>query len=148
MRYFAFIIGLFSICTIALAQENDMLQTELEEEYYQRLNDSPDKSRIYIFFNNAPCQNCPQAIEMIEEVYNQNYLNNYELFLINYAEDSNSGFIEEYNLSNPLEVVMVDVENATPIGYQKIEGLQSMTANPLAFNRFFTTQVNGYLQNE
>ena len=52
MKYFAFIIGLFSICTIALAQENDMLQTELEEEYYQRLNNSPDKSRIYIFFNN------------------------------------------------------------------------------------------------
>jgi hypothetical protein len=148
MKYFAFIIGLFSICTIALAQENDMLQMELEEEYYQRLNASPDKSRIYIFFNNEPCLNCPQAIEMIEEVYNQNYLNNYELFLINYAEDTNSGFIEEYNLSQPLEVVMIDVENATPTGYQKIEGLQNMTANPSAFNEFFTTQVNGYLQNQ
>ena len=98
MKYFAFAIGLFAICTIALAQENDVLQMELEEEYYQRLNSSPDKSKIYIFFNNQPCPNCPQAIEMIEEVYNQNYLNNYELFLINYAEDTNSGFIEEYNL--------------------------------------------------
>ena len=85
---------------------------------------------------------------MIEEVYNQNYLNDYELFLINYAEDANSGFIEEYNLTNPLEVVMVDVENATPIGFQKIEGLQNMTNNPPAFNEFFTTQVNGYLENE
>ena len=103
---------------------------------------------IYIFFNNQPCPNCPQAIEMIEEVYNQNYLNNYDLFLINYAEDTNSGFIEEYNLTNPLEVVMVDVENATPIGFQKIEGLQNMTNNPTAFNQFFTTQVNGYLENE
>jgi len=148
MKYFAFVIGLFSICTIALAQENDMLQTELEEEYYQRMNTSPDKSQIYIFFNNQPCPNCPQAIEMIEEAYNQNYLNNYELFLINYAEDANSGFIEEYNLSNPLEVVMVDVQNATPTGFQKIEGLQNMTANPSAFNEFFTTQVNGYLQND
>ena len=85
---------------------------------------------------------------MIEEVYNQNYLNNYELFLINYAEDSNSGFVEEYNLTNPLEVVMVNVENATPTGFQKIEGLQNMTANPSAFNEFFTTQVDGYLQNQ
>ena len=148
MKYFAFAIGLFAICTIAVAQENDMLQTELEEEYYQRINTSPNKSRIYIFFNNEPCPNCPQAIEMIEEVYNQNYLNNYDLFLINYAEDANSGFIEKYNLTNPLEVVMVDVENATPIGFQKIEGLQNMINNPPAFNQFFTTQVNGYLENE
>ena len=148
MKYFAFVIGLFAICTIAVAQENNMLQTELEEEYYQRINASPDKSRIYVFFNNQPCQNCPEAIEMIEEAYNQNYLNNYELFLINYAEDKNSGFIEEYDLTNPLEVVMVDIENATPQGYQKIEGLQNMTGNPQAFNEFFTTQVNGYLQEE
>lgn len=147
MKYFAFIIGIFSICTIAVAQENDMLQTELEEEYYQRLDASPDKSQIYIFFNNEPCSKCPQAIEMIEEIYNQNYLNNYELFLINYAEDTNSDFIEKYNLTNPLEVVMVDVENATPVGYQKIEGLQNMTNNPEAFNQFFITQVNAYLQN-
>ena len=48
MKYFAFAIGLFAICTIAVAQENDMLQTELEEEYYQRMNASPEKSRIYI----------------------------------------------------------------------------------------------------
>lgn len=148
MKYFAFAIGLFAICTIALAQENDMLQMELEEEYYQRLNSSPDKSRIYIFFNNQPCSNCSQAIEMIEEVYNQNYLNNYDLFLINYAEDTNSGFIEEYNLSNPLEVVMVDIVNSTPQGFQKIEGLQNMIDNPNAFNEFFTTHVNGYLQNQ
>ena len=147
MKYFAFAIGLFAICTIALAQENDMLQTELEEEYYQRLNSSPDMSRIYIFFNDQPCPNCPQAIDMIEEVYNQNYLNNYELFLINYAEDANSGFVEEYDLTNPLEVVMVEVKNAEPVGFQKIEGLQNMTANPEAFNEFFVTQVNGYLQN-
>ena len=147
MKYFAFAIGLFAICTIAVAQENDILQTELEEEYYQRINTSPDTSKIYIFFNNQPCPNCPQAIEMIEEVYNQNYLNNYDLFLINYAEDANSGFIEEYNLSNPLEVVMVDVVDQTPPGFQKIEGLQNMINNPSAFNQFFTTQVNGYLQN-
>ena len=99
-----------------------------------------------MFFNNQPCPNCPQAIEMIEEVYNQNYLNNYELFLINYAEDTNSGFIEEYNLTNPLEVVMVDVQNGSPQGFQKIEGLQNMINSPQAFNEFFTTQVNGYLQ--
>ena len=146
MKYFAYVIGLFAICTIALAQENDILQTELEEEYYQRLNSSPEKSKIYVFFNNSPCPNCPQAIEMIEEVYNQNYLNNYDFYLINYADDSGSGFAKKYNLTNPLEVVMVDVINSTPQGFQKIEGLQNMIDDPVAFNKFFITQVNGYMQ--
>lgn len=148
MKYFAFILGLFAICTIAIAQENNMLQTEVEEQYFQNENQNPDKSIIYVFFNNEPCPNCPQAIEMIEDVYNQNYLNNYAFYLINYGEDSNSGFIEEYALSNPLEVVMVDIQNGDEIGYQKIEGLQDMTPNPTGFNEYFTTQVDGYLGNE
>lgn len=148
MKIFAFMLGVFAICTVAIAQESDMLQTEVEEEYFQEQNQNPDKDRIYVFFNNQPCQTCPQAIDMIEEVYNQNFLNNYELFLINYGEDSNAGFIETYGLSNPLEVVMVDVENGEVQGYQKIEGLQYMTPNPQGFNEYFITQVNGYLGNE
>lgn len=148
MKYFAFILGLFAICTVAIAQDNNMLQTEVEEQYFQANNQNPDKSIIYIFFNNQPCQNCPQAIDMIEQVYNQNFLNNYSLFLINYAEDNNAGFAQTYALSQPLEVVMVDVENGEVQGYQKIEGMQDMTPNPQAFNEYFVTQVNGYLGNE
>ena len=148
MKIFAFILGVFAICTVAIAQESDILQTEVEEEYFQSQNQSPYKSRIYVFFNNQPCPQCPQTIDMIEEVYNQNFLNNYELFLINYGEDNNAGFIETYGLSNPLEVVMVDMENGEEQGYQKIEGLQDMTPNPQAFDEYFITQVNGYLGNE
>lgn len=148
MKYLAFILGLFAICTVAIAQDSNMLQTEVEEQYFQANNQNPDKSIIYIFFNNQPCQNCPQAIDMIEEVYNQNFLNNYSLFLINYGEDDNAGFVQTYGLSQPLEVVMVDVENGEFQGYQKIEGLQDMTPNPQAFNEYFVTQVNGYLGNE
>lgn len=148
MKYLAFILGLFAICTVAIAQDSNMLQTEVEEQYFQANNQNPDKSIIYIFFNNQPCPNCPQAIDMIEEVYNQNFLNNYSLFLINYGEDDNAGFVQTYGLSQPLEVVMVDVENGEFQGYQKIEGLQDMTPNPQAFNEYFVTQVNGYLGNE
>ena len=51
MKYFAFILGLFAICTIAIAQENNMLQTEVEEQYFQNENQNPDKSIIYVFFD-------------------------------------------------------------------------------------------------
>ena len=148
MKYFAFLLGVFAIIAVALAQEDNLLQTEVEEEYFQDQNHNPDKSLIYVFFNNAPCPTCPQAIEMIEDVYNQNYLNNYGFYIINYGEDSNLGYIETYGLSNPLEVVMVSVDNGEVQGYQKIEGLQNMTPNPQGFDQYFTTQVNGYLGGE
>lgn len=143
MKKFLLGIALLLCANCATAQDN-MLQMENQEQYFQDNNQNPDKSIIYIFFNNQPCPTCPQAIDMIEEVYNQNFLNNYSLYLINYGEDNNSGFIQTYGLSNPLEVVMVDVENGQVQGYQKIEGLQDMTSAPQAFNEYFTSQVNGY----
>ena len=160
MKYFAFIIGCLAICALAFAQDGaEILETEAEEEYFQQANQqeeqaaqdqaqNPSQSIIYIFFNNQPCPTCPQAIEMIEEVYNQNFLNNYALYTINYSEDTNSGFIQAYGLSNPLEVVMVNVENGEVQGYQKIEGLQDMISAPQAFDQYFITQVNGYLGEE
>ena len=148
MRFFMFILGLFAICAVAYAQEQNILQTETEEEYFQQNNQNTDKSIIYVFFNNQPCPTCSQAVDMIEETYNKNFLNNYSLFLINYDEDSNAGFVQTYALSNPLEVVMVDIQNGEQQGYQKIEGLQDMVATPQAMSEYFVTQVNGYLGNQ
>ncbi len=144
MKKILFCLALLLSTVPARAQDN-MLQMENEEQYFQANNQNPDKSIIYIFFNNQPCPTCPQAIEMIEKVYNQNFLNNYSLFLINYDEDSNAGFVQTYNLTNPLEVVMVDVQDGNFQGYQKIEGLQDMTNTPQGFNDFVITEVNGYL---
>ncbi len=144
MKKFLFLLICLLSISSAWAQDN-MLQMENEEQYFQANNQNPDKSIIYIFFNNQPCPNCPQAIEMIEKVYNQNFLNNYSLFLINYDEDDNAGFVQTYNLTNPLEVVMVDVQDGNFQGYQKIEGLQDMTNNQQGFNDFVITEVNSYL---
>ncbi len=160
MKYFAFILGCLAICALAFAQDGaEILETEATEEYFQQANQqqqqaaqaqaqNPSQSVIYVFFDNQPCQTCPQAIAMIEEVYNQNFLNNYALYTINYGEDSNAGFAQTYELSNPLEVVMVDVAGGEVQGYQKIEGLQDMISVPQAFNEYFISQVNGYLGGE
>jgi len=147
MKKFLLIISLLLVTGYAVAQDN-MLQMENEEQYFQENNQNPDKSIIYIFFNNQPCETCPQAIDMIEEVYNQNFLNNYSLFLINYAEDNNAGFVQTYGLEQPLEVVMVDVADGEFQGYKKIEGLAYMVSSPQAFDEYFVAQVNGYLGNE
>ncbi|MBR4107051.1 MAG: hypothetical protein IKK52_07115 [Alphaproteobacteria bacterium] len=138
--------GLLMLMSISVASAQDnMLQMENQEQYFQENNQNPDKSIIYIFFNNQPCPTCPAAMDMIEEVYNQNFLNDYSLFMINYGEDNNAGFVQSYNLSEPLEVVMVYVNDGQFQGYQKIEGLQDMTSAPQAFDEYFVSQVNGYL---
>lgn len=140
------LLGLLMLMSIGVASAQDnMLQMENQEQYFQENNQNPDKSIIYIFFNNQPCPTCPAAMDMIEEVYNQNFLNDYSLFIINYGEDNNAGFVQSYNLSEPLEVVMVYVNDGQFQGYQKIEGLQDMTSAPQAFDEYFVSQVNGYL---
>ncbi len=126
------------------AQDN-MLQMENEEQYFQANNQNVDKSIIYVFFNNHPCPTCPQAIDMIEETYNNNFLNNYTLLMIDYSEDNNAGFVQTYGLSQPLEVVMVEVADGEFQGYRKIEGLEYMTGDPQAFSEYFYNQVQGYL---
>ena len=53
-----------------------------------------------------------------------------------------------FALSNPLEVVMVQMDNGEMQGYQKIEGITDMVPDPMAFNEYFVSQVNGYLGGE
>lgn len=146
MKRFLLMLVLVLCVNIAGAQDN-MLQMENEEQYFQANNQNADKSIIYVFFNNKPCPTCPQAIDMIEETYNRNFLNNYSLLLIDYSEDNNAGFVQTYGLSQPLEVVMVEVANGEFQGYQKIEGLEYMTSDPQAFGEYFYNQVQGYLGN-
>lgn len=51
---------------------------------------------------------------MIEQVYNNNFADRYNIFLINYANDQENDFIQTYNLTQPLEVVLVQI-NAAPV---------------------------------
>lgn len=116
-------------------------------EYFQEANANYDKSIIYVFFNNNPCYQCPQTIDMIEEIYNQYYKNQYSLLLINYENDQEYNFIETYNLSKPLEVVLVRVDDGATFGYKKLDNLSDMTSDPTSFSEYFQNQVNEFLGN-
>ena len=132
-------------CANNTLAQNNMLQMENEEQYFQSNNQNRDKSIIYVFFDNNPCRTCPKAIDLIEETYNDNFLNTYSLLMIDYSEDANAGFVQTYALSQPLEVVMVEVADGEFQGYQKIEGLEYMTDDPQALGEYFYNQVQGYL---
>lgn len=110
------------------------LQPEPESAgYFDEAYPNYDKPIIYVFFNNDPCFQCPQTIELIEQVYNRNYQNEYSLFLINYQNDDEYNFIETYDLNQPLEVVLVDVADGQSIGYKKLENLQNQISDPGQF---------------
>ena len=83
------------------------------QEYFDRAYPQPEKSIIYVFYNdvNMTCQNCPQTIDLIEQVYNNNYQDSYNLYVIDYGNDQEYNFIQTYQLSQPLEVVMVRVDD-------------------------------------
>ncbi len=118
------------------------------QEYFNADNTNYNKSIIYIFFNNEPCYTCATAIEMIENLYNREFIDDFNMFLINYQNDNENNFIETYQLSNPLEVVMVRINDGAAFGYKKIENLQNMTSDPVSFNDYLSNQIIDYLGSE
>ena len=117
-------------------------------EYFANSDSDYNKSVIYVFFNNQPCYECAAAIEMIEQNYNQNFRNLYNMFLINYQNDDENNFISTYQLSRPLEVVLVRVDDGATFGYKKLENLQNMTTDPVSFAEYFNNDVTDFLGNE
>ncbi len=124
------------------------MPNQVSEEYFSESETNYDKSIIYIFFNNEPCYTCAQTISMIEEVYNENFIDEYNLFMINYQNDQENNFIEMYNLSLPLEVVLVRIDDGAALGYRKLDNLTNMISDPISFSEYFTEEVENFLGNQ
>ena len=117
------------------------------EEYFDLAYPSPQKSIIYIFYNdvNMSCENCPQTIKLIEQVYDNTYQNEYDLYIIDYGNDQEYNFMETYHLTQPLEVVMVRVDDGATFGYRKLENLNYQISGPLSFADNLKFQINSFL---
>ena len=103
---------------------------------------------IFVFYNNNPCYECPQTIELIEDVYNANYQGIYDFYIINYEDDLNYNFIQNYNLSQPLEVVLQQVVDGQMTNFRKLEYLQNQISDPTSFFDNLTYQINSFLGEE
>ena len=119
------------------------------QEYFQAAYPHYDKPIIYVFYNdtNMTCENCAQTIELIEQVYDNNFQNQYSLYIIDYGNDDEYNFIETYQLSQPLEVVLVQVDDGAEFGYKKIEGLNYQTSDPISFADNLKYQIESFLAN-
>jgi len=118
------------------------------QEYFNQAYPHYNKSIIYIFYNdvNMTCENCPQTIELIEQVYNDSFQNDYDLFIIDYGNDEEYNFIQTYQLSKPLELVMVRVDDGAEFGYKKLENLNYQISDPISFKDNLKFQINSFLE--
>ena len=115
------------------------------EQYFQEENPQYRQSMIFVFYNNEPCGNCPQVIALIEQIYDRYYQNLYGFSIINYQDDDEYNFIETYNLSSPLSVVMVRVNDGAVFGFEKIDNPQNQISDPVSFSDYFRYRVNSFL---
>ena len=83
----------------------------------------------------------------MEDIYQKYYANKYSLFLINYQNDEEYNFIEMYDLKQPLEVVMVRINDGAVFGYQKIENLQNQISDITSFEEYVRYRIDSFLGN-
>lgn len=100
---------------------------------------------IFVFYNNNPCYECPQTIELVEDIYNANYKGTYDFYIINYQDNENYNFIQNYNLSQPLEVVLQQVVDGQMTNFRKLDYLQDQISDQTSFFDNFTYQINSFL---
>jgi len=149
MRIIIFALSLLlSVQTQAQVQNMDgYMPSQYTPEYLNADNTAYNKSIIYAFYNNEPCYTCADAISIIEQAYNQNFIDEYNMFIINYQNDNENNFIQTYNLYRPLEVVLARYDDGVRFGYRKLENLQTMTSDPTDLANYFVAEVEGFFYN-
>ena len=85
---------------------------------------------------------------LITQIYNENYQNLYQLQQINYQTDTEYNYQQTYNLSQPLEIVLVKNQYGQNLGYRKLDNLLPEFDDPVSFEDNFINDVNSYLGEE
>lgn len=115
------------------------------QQYVAQAYPKPQKSIIYVFTGNSQCYGCPQTVNLLRQYYNELYTNVYDFQVINYQQDREYNYAQAYNLSKPLEIVLVKIEDGEQIGYKKLHNLQFQYDDPISFRDTFELDVNSYL---
>ena len=104
--------------------------------------------RIYLFYNGQQCYECPQAIELAEEVYNDEFAGLYSLFVIDYTDEDGFNYAEVYDLYTPLAMVLVKISNGEMLGWHKINNLQNFADDEDYFTKYLSGQINDFLAHD
>ena len=102
-----------------------------------------NKPFVFLFYNNFPCEMCPQTMAAIYQLIETKYPDKFNLFEIDYSEPGEFNFEIDYNLDQPLTIVMVPMQNGQPLPYEKIENPQLFFGD----SYYFTTQLSDAFNN-
>ncbi|MBQ2811271.1 MAG: hypothetical protein IJF12_03780, partial [Alphaproteobacteria bacterium] len=69
----------------------------------------------------------------------------YSMFVINYQEDNEYDFATAYNLTSPLAIVLVKIQDGQALGYQKISNQQNMLSLWQDYILYLRQQIDNYL---
>ena len=127
LKFFTYVLLLCAVAIPLRAEfsyNEGYTQFESWNPYYLTEEKQYTTPIIYVFYNSETCdENCPPAISAIEEVYNENFMNEYQFFVIDYFQDDEENFIGAYDLSTPLSMVLQDVRDGQPTTFRKYSGL-------------------------
>lgn len=130
-----FYLALFVFVPVASSQNYD------GEYYYSR-------SLIYVFKRGEnPCYGCNETVSMIEDVYNEYYKDKYFLYVVDYLDNDPDNYTGIYNLTQPLEVVMVKIVEDASEGYKKILNLQDDISDVVSFQLDLRADIDNFLGN-
>lgn len=114
-------------------------------QYVESNEDNWNKSIMYMFYSNQPCALCSQAMGMIYQIYEEYFINQFNLFEINYTDEGEYGMQESYNLSQPLSLVLVRINDGMSRGYYKIDNPQFWIDDPFYFKQRLLSEINNFL---
>ncbi len=115
-------------------------------QYVQESPDNWNKSILFVFYDgNNFCETCPKAIEMVYDLYAKNFINRLNIFEIDYSKRSEFDMRLAYNLSQPLSLVVVRINDGLSQGYYKIDNPQYWINDPFYFDEKITNAINGFL---
>lgn len=114
-------------------------------EYVQQSPENWDRSIIYVFYNNQECGRCAQAMGMIYDIYEENYVGELGYFEINYEIPGEYEFQFDYQLDQPLSIVLLRINDGLARGYYKIDNPQFWVENPNFFRDRIVTAINNFL---
>lgn len=112
-------------------------------QYVTENPQSADKPFIFLFYNNMPCEMCPQTMAAIYGLIEEKYPDKVNLFEIDYAEPGEFNFEIDYMLDQPLTMVLVPMSNGQPMPYEKIENPQLFFGD----SYYFTSQISTAIDN-
>ena len=114
-------------------------------QYVEADENNWNKSIMYVFYSDQPCPLCSEAMGQIYDIYEEYYTNQFSLFEIDYTDEDEFGMQESYDLSQPLSIVLVRIQDGQSRGYYKIDNPQDFINDEFYFKERLITEINNFL---